>query len=166
MKNLEEACIEAYATCPSEVATLDTLEISHSLVAEPIRIVDNLVDLDLTLETAATETFRACAFELALPKNDEGGITHLELTIDDVGQEVSDFVNLVKSSAESIVVKYRPYLSNDLATPQMNPPLRLWLSDISQTKIQVTAKASFLDLVNKAHIRELYTRAKFPSLAG
>lgn len=166
MKNLEEACIEAYATCPSEVATLDTLEISHSLVAEPIRIVDNLVDLDLTLETAAVETFRACAFELVLPKNDEGGITHLELVIDDVGQEVSDFVKLVKSSTEAIVVKYRPYLSNDLATPQMNPPLRLWLSDISQTKIQVTAKASFLDLVNKAHIRELYGRSTFPSLAG
>lgn len=166
MNNLEAACIEAFATSPSNVAVLDTLEIVHPLVGTPIRIVKNRSDLSLTLETSSTVTFKGVAFTISLPKSDEGGVQALDLVIDDVGEELKAFINTVKSSLLPVEVKYRPYLSTVLSAPQNSTPLRLVLSGIRQANNQVTAKASFGDLVNKLHISELYTRLKYPSLAG
>ncbi len=61
-------------------------------------------------------------------------------------------------------VVYRPYLSDDLTQPQMDPPLVLYLKEIQVNTYQVTGRATFMDIVNKRFPSELYTRLRFPSL--
>lgn len=166
MKNLDAACIEAYATSPSNVATLDTIQLSHPDLAEDIYLVNDRASHTLTLEDDEEVLFRGVAFKLTKPKTDEGGVQALSLVIDDIGEEISDFINTVKGSKVKIQLKYRVFLSNDFTKPQNNPPLVMTLSGIKKNKYQVSASANFADLINKQHISELYTRARFPSLGG
>lgn len=166
MSSYSEAIREAYATCPSNVAELHTLEISHPSIAETIYLVQNNEDLLLRLETGAWVTFEAAAFELVLPEKSDEGIQEINIKIANIDRRVSDFLNQASNFVTKVVCKYRPYLSNDLSIPQMNPPLMLTLNDVSVTTYDVTARASFADLVNRAFPKELYSRTVFPSLGG
>lgn len=163
---LTEALKEAYALAPANVAVLDTLEISHHSIAEPIYLVRNNVDLVLTLEDDTTHTFTAAAFKVTLPKKSDEGVQDLDLKICNVDRRVSDFMEQASNFQTKVVCKYRPYLSTDLTQPQYDPPLLLALSDITATIYEVSARASFADLVNRKFPNEIYSRLTFPSLGG
>ena len=155
---------EAFAVATANVAHLDTLEISHPFIAEPIRIVKNRTDLMLTLETGDSVLFDGTAFRMALPPSGDNGLQELTISIDNVDRQVSDFLSSVKSSSVPPQITYRPYLSNDLTEPQMDPPLVLFLSDAKVTVFEATGRASFADLINKKFPTETYTRDRFPGL--
>lgn len=163
---LKDAIKEAFATAQGNVATLDTLELSHSLVVEPIYLVANMVDLDLTLEDTTEHTFKGVAWHLDLPPSGDKGLQTLTLVIDNVDPEkvIAKFVDTVKGSQEPVLVKYRPYLSNDLSQPQRTSPIVLHLSGVSFDMFQVTGQATFRDLNNRQFLTHLYTRKRFPSL--
>lgn len=167
--SLTEALKEAFTLCPSNVVYLDTLEINHPDADAPIYLVRDRKDWDLTIEGGGgVKTFEACAFRFSLPASGENGIQELNIAIDNVDRRISDFINTVKESTEPVTVTYRPYLSTDPTTPQMNPPLVLNLRDIVVTAVQVTGRASFADIINKPfpHPSEIYTRERFPSLGN
>lgn len=155
---------EAFAVATSNVAHLDTLEISHPSLPNKIRIVKNRTDLTLTLETGESVLFDGTAFRMALPPSGDNGLQELTISIDNVDRQVSDFLNSVKSSSLPPQITYRPYLSNDLTEPQMDPPLVLFLSDAKVTVFEATGRASFADLINKKFPTETYTRDRFPGL--
>lgn len=163
---LSEALKEAYASAPSNVAVLETLEISHPSIGGTIYIVKNREDLTLTLEDESDHLFEACAFRMSLPASGDSGLQSLTIAIDNVDRRVSDFLNTAKDYQTPVTVKYRPYLSNDYTTPQIETPLVLYLTDISVNVMEVTGKASFADLLNKKFPTELYTRARFPSIGN
>lgn len=162
--SLETAIIEAYATAPTNVAVLETLEIRHSSIPASIYLVRNNVDLDLTLETAEVKTFRAAAFQMTLPAVDDSGLQEIPITMDDIEDEITDFLNAAKGYEDPVQVVFRPYLSTDLTTPQYNPPLVLSLRNASAVNGVVTGRASFVDLINAKFLTELYSRQRFPSL--
>lgn len=163
---LTEAIKEAYASAPSAVVYLETLQLSHPLVGTDIFLVNDRVGHTMTLETAVPKVFRACAFRMALPASGDGGIQELSLAIDNVGREISDFINTVRDSLSPVSVTYRPYLSTDLTTPQMDPPLVLNLTDIVVTAVEVTGRATFADIINRKFPTDFYTRSRFPGLAN
>lgn len=167
--SLTEALKEAFTLCPSSLVYLATLEINHPDAVAPIYIVQDRKDWDLTLEgTGGVKTFEACTFRFSLPASGDNGIQELTIAIDNVDRRISDFINAVKESPEPVSVIYRPYLSTDPTTPQMNPPLVLNLRDIQITAVQITGRASFADIINKPfpHPSEIYTRERFPSLGN
>lgn len=163
---LSDAIKEAYAVCPSDVAVLETLEISHPSIGGTIYLVKNREDLTLTLEDDTEHIFEGVGFRMTLPSSGDNGSQSLTLAIDNVDRRVSDFLNTAKNYPDPVTVKYRPYLSSDLTTPQMNPPLVLFLTDVMVNVFEVSGKASFADILNKKFPTELYTRARFPSIGN
>jgi len=163
-----EAIKEAYASAPTDIVIIDTLEISHpSLPGGTMWLSKTLVDYTLTLEDGVTnQLFSATGFEFKLPAAGENGLQELDIVIDNVDRRVSDFMDAVKDSKDPVKLTYRPYLSTDLTAPQLDPPLVLNLTDVKADVFKVTARATFADLLNKKHPLEMYTRARFPSLGG
>lgn len=163
-----EAIKEAFASAPQGQVLLDTIEVSHSQLAGQTKyFVRAYQDYDLTLEDGVTvQTFTAFAFDITLPPAGDKGIQDLRVQFDNIDRSVGDFFNAAKEHREPVVLKYRPYLSTDLTTPQMNPPLQLNLVDVKITIEKVTARATFADLLNRKHPLELYTRARFKNLGG
>lgn len=164
MPSIEDALKEAYASAPSNVAILETLEISHPDIEDTIYIVKNREDLTFTLEDDSEHLFEGVAFRMTLPATGENGLQDLNISIDNVDRRISDFLETVKQSKEPVMVKYRPYLSTDLTAPQMIPPLTLSLKGASIGTLEVESKASFADIINKKFPNDYYTRKRFPSL--
>lgn len=164
---LTDAIREAYATAPTDVVYLETLEISHPDVEETVYLVKDRQNHDLTLEGAGgVKTFEACPFRFSLPASGDNGVQELSLAVDNVDRRISDFLNTAKESLDPVTVTYRPYLASDPTTPQLNPPLVLYLTDVVITAVEVSGKATFADILNKKFPTEIYTRARFPSLAN
>lgn len=162
--SLQDAIKEAYAIAPAGKVVLDTLEIRQTGVQDPIFIVrarNAFVAFD---ENNVERTFLPLGFQLSLPTEDEDGFRSLNISVDNIGRVISDFVEIAKSEETTVEAVYRPYLSDDTSGPQMVPPLVLFLKDIQVSSHQVTARATFMDLINKKFPSELYTRARFPSL--
>ena len=165
--SLNDAIKEAYALAPSTTTVLDTIEISHpSVEGGSLYLVRAIEPLTLTLETGAQKIFEPVGFQFTLPAAGENGRQDMQISIDNVDRRISDFIEKAKNYYEPVKVTYRPYLSSDLTTPQMNPPLVLSLQDVSVTVQAVSGRASFADVLNQKFPKEYYTRKRFPSLAN
>lgn len=82
----------------------------------------------------------------------------------------NDFLGLYLDNAASSQHKteliYRPYLSTDLETPQMIPPVSLTVTEVSGDVYKITAKARMTDIGNKTFPNETYRLSKFMGLVS
>jgi hypothetical protein len=175
--SLSDAIREAYASAPSDVVILHTLELRHpdfkneSGVTTAIRVVRDQQDLFARLEASAplnpseTVRFVAMGFDLDLPPVDIAPVPEVVLTLDNVSREIVKHLDAASESEASIEVTYRPYLSNDVEGPQMDPPITLVLTEVEADVMRVTARARMVDIGNKAFPGRLYTSTEFPGLA-
>lgn len=174
--SLSAAIKEAYASAPQGEVILHTLEFRHpSFVDEvnqptAIRVVMDHADLEAMLEADAPlnpgeyVTFIAFAFDFSLPEIQQSAVPEITITIDNVSQEIERNLALAVASPYKIEVTYRPFLSTDLTGPQMDPPLTLTVTHIEANDFQVTARATFSDMANKAFPGEDYTAERFPGM--
>lgn len=165
-ETLSEAVKEAYVVARADTLILETLELSHALIGSPIYLVRSRKNRELTLETAATVTFIGCGFRFKRPPTGESGIQELSVSIDNVDRRINAFIKTVKESSTPVTMKWRPYLADDPSTPQLDPPLVLYLRDVVCTTLEVTGRATFADIVNKRFPTKFYTRLGFPSLGN
>lgn len=163
---MTEALAEAYASADTRIKVFETIEISHASLPEPLYFVQDRRPLVATLETSEEVTFLPLWFNFTLPSAGENGRQDLSLSIDNINRVVSDFIAEAKNYTTPVAIVYRPYLSTDLSTPQLNPPLRLTLSDVNIGMLEVIGKATFADVVNQKFPKQYYTRDRFPSLGG
>src|SRR5581483_2440990 len=117
-----------------------------------------------TLENGSQQQFEPSGFNFSLPVQNNDGFQSLNISIDNINLRVSDFINKACSKRVPVEIVYRPYVSNDLSHPQMNPPLVLFLKDVKITNVQVTGRATFMDVINRHFPGELYSRDRFPNL--
>lgn len=164
MDAYSDAIKEAYACAPSDVVTIETIELTSPSGAGSLYLVQQRANLSLGLETGETVEFEAAGFRISLPKTGENGRQELQIAIDNVDRRVSDFINAAKGYPNPIKCIYRPYLSTDLSQPQMNPPLTLSLRNISVVVHEVQAKASFADVLNMPFLSQLYSSSRFPGI--
>lgn len=164
MSNLTDAMKEAYACAPSNDAIIETLEVRHASIADPIYLVKNRTDLTLKLEDASTVLFKGAGFGMTLPAKNNQGLQQLAIKFDNVNQEVSEFLKTAKNYKTPVQLTYRPYLESDPNTVQMDPPLVLYLSDVKINLFEVSGTANFADLLNKKFPSERYNRRRFPAL--
>lgn len=162
---LSEAAKEAYALSPQGELPLETLEISHPLVGDPIYLVIDRVGHTFGVD-GVDKVFDACGIRMSLPEAGDNGIQELSIGIDNVDRRISDFINTVKQSNVRVSVKYRLYLLSDPSTAQNDPPIHLSLTDVNVNDIEVTGKATFADVVNKSFPTVFYTRRQFPGLGN
>lgn len=162
--SLSEALKEAFAVCPTDKTVIHTLEIRQTGVQDPVLISQTRTGVTAFDENGVEKTFIAGGFQFTLPPSDEDGFKSLTVAVDNVNRVASDFIDTARQSIVPVEVVYRPYLSDDLSGPAMNPPLILYLKDVQVTTFQVTGKCTFMDLVNKKFPSDLYLRSRFPSL--
>ena len=173
---LSEALREAYASAPSNVVILHTLEIRHPDFKDDadnttaIRVVRDQQDLLARLEASAPINagqqvrFVAMGFELDLPPVDTMPVPEITVTLDNVSREIVRHLDAAAESQAVIEITYRPYLSNDLEGPQMDPPITLVLTEVEADVQRVTARARMMDIGNKAFPSRSYTAREFPGL--
>lgn len=161
---LAEALKEAYALAPASVHHVHSLEVYHPSMSEPLYLVQGFFHRLLKLETGSTKKFRACAFDFTLPATDDGGLQELNLVIDNANNRVSDFCEQAMNFPAPVEILYRPYLSTDLETPLMTPPLRLFLLNVTVGEAQVSGRAVPVDFLNLKFPTELYNGSRFPQL--
>ncbi len=167
---LSAAIKEAYASAPSDVVILHTLELRHPSFDTPVRVVNDHADLLATLEADAPVDagqevrFSRFAFRLTLPEAATVGMPEVEIEIDNLAPEIIGYLDAAAQTNELIEVTYRAYLSNDLSAPQNQPPLTLVLHDCHADVFVVRARASFGDYANRRFPSEMYTAERFPGL--
>lgn len=161
---LQDAIREAFAIAPANKVVLHTLEIRQEGVQPSIYIAQARRGFTALDENGTARDFEPSGFQFSLPPSNEEGFQSLNIAIDNTGRRVTDFINAAKSEQEPVKVIYRPYVSDDLTQPQMSPPLVLFLKDMKANAMQVTGRATFMDIVNKKFPAELYTRGRFPAL--
>jgi hypothetical protein len=170
---LSAAIKEAYASCPSDVVELPTIEIYHSTWSSPVRLVRDRQNLTATLEAGAPNNpaeevlFTAFPFNFSLPKIGEGR-QELRITIDGASRILIDTIEAMDLTVDDPVrVIYRPYLSTDLSGPHMNPPLKLVCAGeraISINAKQVMLSCGYADFMNRKFPRKIYRIEEFPGL--
>lgn len=161
---LHPALIEAYAIAPADVAHIHTLQLYHPSMSEPMYLVQGFFHKELRLETGVLKKFRATAFNFTLPATDDGGLQELTVTFDNSENRVSDFCEAAMDFPSPVEILYRPYLSNDPDTPLMDPPLRLFLLNVTVSEAQVSGRAVPVDFLNLKFPTELYNSVRFPPL--
>ena len=163
--NLHPALIEAYATAPASVSHVHTLELRHISMSEPLYLVQGYFHKEIKTDPAGDFIkFRACAFNFTLPATDDGGLQELTLTMDNANNRVSDFCESAMLFPAPVEIYYRPYLSTDLSTPLMEPPLRLFLKEVQVSESQVSGRAVPADFLNLKFPTELYSTPRFPAI--
>lgn len=169
---LSAAIREAYASAPSDVVILHTLELRHPSFDQPIRVVNDHKDLTARLEPTAPQNpgedvlFVRFAFRFSLPDVMSTGMPEIEIEIDNLAPEIISYMDTAAQTEQLIEVTYRPYLSTDLKSPQMDPPLTLVLHDVEATIFTVRGRASFGDFGNRRFPNQLYDAQRFPGLVA
>ncbi len=178
MAPLTDALKEAYAVAPTTSVILHTLELRHPSFkdsegsAVAIRVVRDKQNLTATLEAGApldpstAVEFIALGFDFTLPAVRDNESPRLILSIDAVGREIVEHLEQAMEDPQPVEVTYRPYLSDDLAQPEMNPPLTLQLTQVTVDALQVTGTCVYTDLVNRRFPSAVYSQALFPALFG
>lgn len=156
---------EVLALAPTDEVVLNCLEISHTDLTESLHIVQDNVEHEITLEDASIVKVEPVPFEFTLPSSSEEGTQSLSVSVDNIDGQVTDFLDQI-TSASPVELTLRIYLSSDLTTPQLSPPLKLYLTDFRVNAITVTGRATFSDLINSAAFRDNYDRETFPGLRG
>lgn len=152
---------------PTDVVYIETIELTHPNISGQLRFVAGYENIQANLEASAggtLVTFEAGAFSITLPAAGKDGIQALQLTVDNVDRRVGEFCRMAAEFDDPVEITYRPYLSTDLTQPQMDPPLLLFLKEVTITEYQVGGRATFADIVNKKFPSQLFTRVRFPSL--
>ena len=129
-------------------------------------IVRDRVGHTLTLEDGHERDFIPCPFNFTLPGGGANGLQELMLAVDNVDRAVSDFLAKVLGYNIPVTVVYRPYLASDPSGPQLDPPLRLFLRNVSVDDFKASGRASMADIINRRFPSDLYTRKRFPSLGN
>ena len=174
---LSEALKEAYASAPSETVLLHTLELRHPAFVDDtgnptaIRIVRDNKNYICRLEDTAplnpgeNVEFQALAFDLELPPVEAIPVPEITLSIDNVSTEIIKYLDRAVETQDMIEMTYRPYLTNDLNTPQMDPPITLVITEVSADISKISATARMMDIGNKSFPAENYTVKKYPGLS-
>lgn len=123
--SLSEALKEAYASAPSDVILLHTLELRHPAFVDEtgnptaIRVARDNVNHICTLEDTAPLNpgqaleFTAMAFDLTLSPVEAIPIPEITLSIDNVSTEIIKYLDRAVETQDMIEMTYRPYLTND-----------------------------------------------------
>lgn len=165
---LKEAMREAYASVPSNVVILHTLELYHPSFGY-IRVVTGDEGLEggetvnLTLENGQTVAFTAMAFDAVPPGYDDDGPTPGRIRVDGVSNLLVPYLETASMNAGSIAVTYRGYRSDVRFEPgDVISGLRLKRMDVSATAAE--GEVGFTEVGEQAFPRAVYTIDQYPGL--
>ena len=155
-----------YASAPQDDKYIETLEMSHPLFSRSFFFTNDLSPWKFLLEDGKTQQdFEIVPFEIILPAQDGGGQQDLKIGIDNVGREAVEEIEAAQEDpTQPISVVYRVYLDTILTVPQIDPPIRLSLTDIQVSLNAITGIATRADTLNRLFPNVVYRSETFPGL--
>ena len=155
-----------YASAPQDDKYIETLELAHPLFSKSFFFTNDLSTWRFMLEDGVTEQdFEIVPFQIILPTQDAGGQQDLRIGIDNVGREAVEEIEAAQEDpTKPISVTYRVYLDQPLSVPQMDPPLKLTLTDVQVSLSSITGVATRADTLNRLFPNIVYRSETFPGL--
>lgn len=177
---LTQAIKEAYASAPTDVRILHTMELRHPtfkddeglpmairVVLEKVggrsRAIDLRLEPDAPLHPSQSVPFRTCTFGLSLPGMAEGRLPELEIWIDNVSKEVMPHLVQAVSRRAKLECSYREFIAGDDAGPHFVLH-GLTMRRVKANLFRTSGTAGFFDFLNRRY-GEVYTVTRFPGLA-
>ena len=175
-----DAIEEAYASAPNDEVILHTLELRHPAFSAPVRVVRDhgvvIVPGDpdiyghiLTLEAGApvdpstAVNFVGCMFDFDIPAQEEGKIPEVQVSLDNVTQEIQCELDEAVKQRSPLHLTYREYLLSNVTQPQFILG-GLSIKSVRSDVFRVVGSASFTDLVNSSFPKKTYTPNDFQGL--
>lgn len=165
---LTAAMEEAYASAPSNVVFLHTLEFYHPTWGY-VRIVTGDEGLEpaevvsLTLETGATADFVSMAFDVLPPGTDHEGPTEGRVRVDGVSGTLFSWFEAVSAASGTISVTYRVYRSDVRFEPgEVISGLRM--RQVTMTATVIEGTLAFEEVASQHFPRATYTIEEYPGL--
>lgn len=132
------------------------LEIDHTDLPEPIRVVNNREDI-----ISNGITYLACGFDFIPPTENDGEIMPAKLTIDNVDRRIVQAVRTITSPA---TVKASVILASNPNYVEMGP-LEMTLKNVSYNRQTVTGDILYLQYIEKQVSKIMVNTQNFPGLA-
>lgn len=168
---LTQALQEAAAIAPVNRVMLYAYELWHPSLAEPVYFVNDVADLDATIEGTAARnagievTFVACPLELTRPEeSDTPESPKITLSRPDVAGLLKSLLDASRGSRVPWTLIERVYASDATTSPALLPPLSVELTSVTVSGSAAQLEAQFDDDANVAIPRITFKRSEYPGL--
>jgi len=132
------------------------LEITHAELAVPVRVVNDTQDL-----VSQGKTFLKCPFELMLPDDIEGQLPQATLSVDNIGQELTQWLE-VSRGGQGAKCRMMMALPGDPNTLEYDMTMDMTAMKIDNQK--VSAQLGFVNTLGRAAVAKTFTPATAPGL--
>lgn len=139
----------------TEQVYLVLLEIAHSSLGTPIRVVNNYADV-----VSNGVTYSAFPFEISLPDDTDEKMPNVMLSIDNVDRVI---VNAIRSITGPPTITISVVLASSPSTIEAGP-YSMTLREASYDAATVTGSLAVEDMLNEPYPSDLMTPANFPGL--
>ena len=171
--SVTQAWEEAAATNDKSEVMLATLEFSHSAFLidgqlAPVRVVRNTEDMVFKLEADApvhaglSVNFIAMPFEIEFPQIGRIGAS-CSIRIDNVGRELSPYLDKAVKVNEAVRVIMRGYLASDTNTVGLGP-YALYLRNVKRTVTSLEGALIVANPRDRRVINDVYDMERFAAL--
>lgn len=173
-----DAWAEAEATNPPGVDIYHTLELIHPAFVDDltgpfsVRAINGVTeDVNLTLEDGAPldggleVTFKPIPFQDDLPEFAEGQTPTCKISVDNIGEEVSEYLEDATAVRADLVAIYRQYRSDDTSAPCYGP-IQFVVKKVTLKSTRLEGQAQLKNLSNLKFPNKVFTYDEFPGLAS
>ena len=131
------------------------LTLDHEDITEPVRVVNNTVDI-----VSQGETYIAYPFEIALPDEDAESVARVTLRIDNVDREI---VKSLRSISSPLSVGLEVVMAASPDTVEAGP-FNMTLVSAEYDALTVTGELAFEDVLNEPFPGHAYVPSDYPGL--
>lgn len=163
-----QAWAEAAASVTREPMLL-TLEFQHPSFSSPVRVVADTQDQTFRIESTADVNpgadvlFLGVPFEYEEPKRGPGGGAEWSVRVDNIGREISQYLEAATGINSALVVIMRGYLTS-APTVVGYGPFRGVARGVGVRGASVEMTVTIADPQNQKFGRSTYDMVRFPSL--
>jgi hypothetical protein len=149
---------------PPGDAWIDTLELTHPAWGQPYVLAAYDQPFTVTFEDGRRYDARPVGFSVELPDAGTQGRQEMAITIDNVGAEIWDALELAQAQPQfPIRVTWRAYLRSQPNVPSA-APLALAVVNVTATPQVVQMVAARSDTINMRWPRVVYKPSRWPGL--
>jgi hypothetical protein len=166
-----EALLEAAHVAPTSAAVLETFELWHESLAEPIYLVSNTEDFVATKEADADRDAGLSVTYIAAPmqlepqeENDQAAAPTVSLVLANISDIAASALRDARGSNTPWVLIERVYLSDDTSGPAQLPPLSLLVESVVLTGETLAMTLGYGDPANVSVPTLRFRRVEYPTL--
>lgn len=124
------------------------LEITHVDLAQPIRVVSDTVDL-----TVGITLYQAFPFDITLPDDTEGQVAKAQLSIDNIGREITQWLEYSRGG-QGAKCRVMQVLRSNPTVIELD--LTLDMTNISADLLKITATLEYVNVFNQKGVTKTY----------